>query len=320
MNSQETMIKDEREFPFTIIDNSILEDESLTAYEKIIYAVLCKFANQKNNTCFPSITTIQKLAGCGKMTVIRGIKKLEERNYIKKEKRQHEHNREYATNLYSILDLHHQEMIPGGTKTEEKGSTKMVSPGLPGGHELDPLIIKDNNSRSPRVFSVDFEKFWKEYPRKVEKVMAYKCWIARLKDEIKPKDMIQSAKNYAKRCREEKKEQQYIKHPKTFLGPNRVWEEYLDAGAMYEGEEAEFADYGVSSLGWLPELRDMTLEEHLADLDDFCERLIKKNPATAGTSAEAELRANFERQKQEAREGKLERPKVEVKRNEISRV
>lgn len=176
----------------------------------------------------------------------------------------------------------------------------------------------NNNTRSPRVFSADFEKFWKEYPRKVEKISAYKCWIARLKDEIRLKDLIQAARNYAEWCRKEKKEQEYIKHPKTFLGPNRVWEEYLD-GARSD-EEADFAEYHPENLGWIPDLRDMTLEEHLADIEDFCERLIKKVKSVGGTPDEVGMRADCEKEKQEAREGKIKRPTVWVKKNEISRV
>ncbi|QNB45859.1 hypothetical protein BR63_05735 [Thermanaerosceptrum fracticalcis] len=88
------------------------------------------------------------------------------------------------------------------------------------------------------AYSPEFETFWSHYPRKVEKKGAYKCWNTRLKEGVSPEDMIMAAKNYAAECKRKNTEEQYIKHPKTFLGPNTPFMEYVPK------DEQEDCGYG----------------------------------------------------------------------------
>lgn len=73
----------------------------------------------------------------------------------------------------------------------------------------------------------DFEEFWSTYPavRRQEKLAAFRQWKARLKKGAKPAQLIQAAKNYAAATVD--KDPQYIKMPKTFLGANKPYEDYL---------------------------------------------------------------------------------------------
>lgn len=146
MSDSHLQVIDERQFNFTIIGNQVLEDVNLTAYEKIIYAVLCKFANKADKTCYPSIATIQKLAGCSKMTVIRGIKKLEELRYIIKEKRESK-SKGNESNLYRIIDT---TLVSKCDNPLYQNDTTLVSkcynPCIPEIPELYPNTLKDISS------------------------------------------------------------------------------------------------------------------------------------------------------------------------------
>ncbi|MDI3542570.1 MAG: hypothetical protein PWP57_173 [Candidatus Atribacteria bacterium] len=71
---------------FTIIENSVIEDERLLPSEKLVYIVLSKFASQERS-CFPSLSTISKLSGYSKSTVVRAIHKLCSLGYLTKERR-----------------------------------------------------------------------------------------------------------------------------------------------------------------------------------------------------------------------------------------
>lgn len=150
--SEDIRVKDEREFSFTIIDNHILENEELTAYEKIVYIILCRFANYKERTCYPSFATIQKLAGCSRITVIRSIKKLEEKGYIKKESRVEENNGS-KSNLYRIIDIPSIKMIP----PEYQNDTPGVSQRYGGGISEIPKQYTSNNNNilNTNVFKSD---------------------------------------------------------------------------------------------------------------------------------------------------------------------
>lgn len=77
-------------------------------------------------------------------------------------------------------------------------------------------------------YTKDFEEFWSHYPRKVEKHTAFRAWKARLKGGAKAEDIIKACINYAEYCNAQNTEMQYIKHPSTFIGPDRPYEEFIN--------------------------------------------------------------------------------------------
>ena len=78
-------------------------------------------------------------------------------------------------------------------------------------------------------YTQEFEEFWENYPRKVEKKRAFRAWKARLREGVKPEMLIQACKNYAAYCTRQGIEQRYIKHASTFLGPDKPFEEYVNS-------------------------------------------------------------------------------------------
>lgn len=81
-------------------------------------------------------------------------------------------------------------------------------------------------------YTVEFEQFWKAYPRKVDKGMAYKKYQARRKDGFSDDQLIAAAANYAARCRMERTETKFIKHPKTFLSDSMPFMDFLPKQAV----------------------------------------------------------------------------------------
>ena len=74
---------------FTMVENSVIEDERLLPSEKLVYVVLSKFASQERS-CFPSLSTLSKLSGYSKSTVVRAINRLSCLGYLTKERRKDE--------------------------------------------------------------------------------------------------------------------------------------------------------------------------------------------------------------------------------------
>ena len=66
-------------------------------------------------------------------------------------------------------------------------------------------IVK--NSIEKNIYSVHFESFWKNYPRKKEKSKAYKCYLARLKDGFSEEQLLTACINYAADCDHTKREE-----------------------------------------------------------------------------------------------------------------
>ena len=76
------------------------------------------------------------------------------------------------------------------------------------------------------MYPIEFEAFYLNYPRKVEKQNAYLTWKQLNKKQ--QKEVIDCAKNYARAMQAEQREEQYIKHPKVFLNPlKEIWKDFL---------------------------------------------------------------------------------------------
>jgi len=86
-------------------------------------------------------------------------------------------------------------------------------------------IYSNNIDNGINNYTPLFEDFWKEYPRKKEKKVAYTAWKQLKKSEQKA--IIGAAKNYYIECKRLKREVQYIKHPATFIRKDR-WKDYLE--------------------------------------------------------------------------------------------
>lgn len=110
-----------------------------------------------------------------------------------------------------------------------------------------PEARKDNpdppGDKPPSVYSSEFETFWQNYPRKTEKKAAWKTWRTRLREGIAARDLILAATHYAAYHQQRGTELEYIKHPKTFLGPSRAFEEWVTASAASTGPPRLDAPY-----------------------------------------------------------------------------
>jgi hypothetical protein len=108
------------------------------------------------------------------------------------------------------------------------GNPLLVNPTVKATVKRDTEQKENKNKKN--IYSALFEEFWQEYPRKIGKQAAYECWNKRLGEGVSEDSLIASAKNYADECFKEEREEQYIKHPSTFLGSKRFYDDYIDNG------------------------------------------------------------------------------------------
>lgn len=75
----------------------------------------------------------------------------------------------------------------------------------------------------------EFEAAWQAYPKRAggnSKAAAYKAWKARLKDGVKPEDMLAGVKRYAAYVRAtDSTGTRYVKQAATFFGPDKHFDE-----------------------------------------------------------------------------------------------
>ncbi|OEH86228.1 hypothetical protein BHU72_11880 [Desulfuribacillus stibiiarsenatis] len=86
--------------------------------------------------------------------------------------------------------------------------------------------------KSGEEYTQEFEEFWSLYPRRIEKKAAYKAWNARLNEKEHYDNMISAARNYALHCQDHCTEDRFIKHAKTFLGPSKPYQEFVNGAPL----------------------------------------------------------------------------------------
>lgn len=101
------------------------------------------------------------------------------------------------------------------------------------------------------LYTADFERFWKAYPRHADKGMAYKQYRARINAGFSEEQMLLAANAYAAQCVRNGTEKRYIKHATTFLGPATPFVEFLPnsgiadtASEQLPDESNPFDEYG----------------------------------------------------------------------------
>ena len=65
-----------RKVPFTIVEDHVLTDESITGSSKLVYVMLCQHAD-KDGKCYPSLARLAKLCSLSRPTIIKAIRSLE---------------------------------------------------------------------------------------------------------------------------------------------------------------------------------------------------------------------------------------------------
>jgi hypothetical protein len=95
----------------------------------------------------------------------------------------------------------------------------------------------------PLEYPPEFEELWGAYPRPVGKKAAFAKCRVKLKEGATWERLIAAAENYAKWARDNGKEQTFLKHARTFYGPQDHWEEWVED--IPEGEKPKSGQAGI---------------------------------------------------------------------------
>ena len=81
------VIKLSRILPYSMIDNAVLIDETLSPIDKVVFCVLCVHAGIESRQCVLKVKTIAREANCSERSVQNSLKTLEERGIIERAER-----------------------------------------------------------------------------------------------------------------------------------------------------------------------------------------------------------------------------------------
>lgn len=96
-----SVLEDGRVFWWAAVDVAVLRDRELSPWAKVIYAVLCTYAD-RTRVCFPSVATLCSDAGMSERQARYALKELEKSGYVEKRPQFREDGGQGA-NLYRIV-------------------------------------------------------------------------------------------------------------------------------------------------------------------------------------------------------------------------
>jgi hypothetical protein len=99
-----------RRLPFTLIENIVLEDQALGPVDILVYLALAKHSDGEG-TCWPSLSTIAKLARVHRSSVAQAIKRLEARGYLRRTAR-FRPDGGVTSNAYQLMPMEAQKYPP----------------------------------------------------------------------------------------------------------------------------------------------------------------------------------------------------------------
>jgi DNA-binding PadR family transcriptional regulator len=113
-------IRDGRNGNWFWIDKEVWADGRLTSSDKVVYGTFAYFANQKNQTAFPSIKTLEKFSGVSKRQIYYSTKKLEEARYVLVERVKGK------PNSYTLIDNGINHLETGAKSALVQNNTKVL--------------------------------------------------------------------------------------------------------------------------------------------------------------------------------------------------
>ena len=173
---------------FAMVPETLLQNEDLTASEKIVVTALLLHRNQKSGACYPGLARISRLSSLSRMTVFRVLDSLEKKGIIER-KRRFTDCGDYDTNAYSMGGWYHSDT------TQYHDDTTVVSPCYYGWYHHDTLTENLNREKEQKKPSTlkgglepkpkpnraairaeevqsAFSEFWNLYPKKQGKKAA----------------------------------------------------------------------------------------------------------------------------------------------------
>lgn len=198
---------------FTIIRNSIFKDYTLSAKAK---GVACQLLSLPPAWDY-SVKGLVSLFNDGEASIRSALNELEDAGYLYRE--QNRESGKFGKSTYVIADV-----LKSEKPCVENPLAENPSAGNP--PQLNTKESNTNELTTKRIsiseYEKEFENLWALYPRKQGKKKALEHYIKARKDGTTYEEVEQGIFAYARLCREEQREERYIKHASTFFS-QRSW-------------------------------------------------------------------------------------------------
>ena len=220
------------------VENELIDRTDLSFEVKSMYMILARFADNEGK-CFPSIEKLAEIIGKDKRTVIRYIKKLEEKGLIEKKRRFNQ------TNVYCLKNVaFNSDKIDNDKNDSDKAVTSLDDTGVTSDSD------KNVNLKRPiEKYPIKNTQYKEKY--KKEKLNNLECFVNSLEKTEKYKALIFEYIKYRKEIRKSIKTLRPIKKIlKDFPGETELTEALKIAKEReWTGLEPEWVENYKNNLG-----------------------------------------------------------------------
>ena len=135
-----------RRMPFVIMPWAVLDDESLTAHDVLVYATIARYADVTTGVAWPSRSTVAKMARCDIKTVDRSVTRLVSAGFLEKHKRSTEKGDE--SNVYVVHEIvaRQETLKPRSRGRDSNGA---------GGRGTNGATPRDTNGAGTRTIELE---------------------------------------------------------------------------------------------------------------------------------------------------------------------
>ena len=220
--------------------NNVLWCENLSITQKAVGCAICSFY-RPDKRCYPSYTTLCEMLNISRATLAAALKALVSQKFIKIKKGEIAHLSS-MTNFYEFVGVNSSANSSVDSSIDSSADSSPNSSADSSITELEyrekEKIYNNNNLKKEKTykkekkFSQEFQVWWHECPRKVSKIAAEKAFNTLLAEKkVTFEELLAGIKRYAQHCKDQHTEEQYIKHPSTWLNQGCWGDEYIQTQA-----------------------------------------------------------------------------------------
>ncbi|HEY7821750.1 MAG TPA: helix-turn-helix domain-containing protein [Acidimicrobiia bacterium] len=133
-----------RRMPFVIMPWAVLDDDSLTAHDVLVYATIARYADVTTGVAWPSRATVAQNARCDIKTVDRSVTRLVAAGFLEKHKRRNELG---ESNVYVVHEIvARQETLEKRRPSDSNGA---------GGRGTNGAPPRDSNGGGTRTIELE---------------------------------------------------------------------------------------------------------------------------------------------------------------------
>lgn len=192
--------------------------------------------NEAGDSCYPTIEQQMRDTGLSNRCIITHINLAVVCGFLIKRKHgfsgQKWSNNDYYAKYPECATLSYKGSEPNDIKTQ-----KVVNLTTEGSEPSDIKVVNEVHTNSPYNSPINspidsvgkksqFDSFWKEYPRKEDKIKARQLFNSLIKKGVNHEELISGATRYTIHCRANNTVRTYIKSPKTWLNSGSWENEY----------------------------------------------------------------------------------------------